>query len=243
MMLSLALTTLLAAAPLTPASMEAQAAQHVLREFERVGRRAPVQDPALTEAARRLAREALGPQMPTGAPDLHSLTLAVSDAGGADPSPYRYVIRASAHAHAIETFVSRKDFSAEPATHFGVGVVTAGERASLILLRTERKAELQRFPRNLSRPRATQVLCGELLSPLTGADVYVTLPDGSVERVPLTREVGSKFCTRLRFPQAGGYTVEVIGSSAKGPEVAALFLVDVGSLSQRGEAKPVSEPT
>jgi uncharacterized protein YkwD len=243
MMLALALTTLLAAAPLTPASMEEQAAQHVLREFERVGRRAPVRDPALTEAARRLAREALGPQMATGAPDLHSLTLAVSDAGGADPSPRSFVIRAWAHAHAIETFVSRKDFSAEPSTHFGVGVVTAGERASLILLLTERKAELQRFPRNLSRPRATQALCGELVAPLAGADVYVTLPDGTVERVPLTRDAGAKFCTQLRFPKAGGYTVEVIGRSAKGPEVAALFLVDVGGPSQRGGAEPVSEPT
>jgi uncharacterized protein YkwD len=243
MMLALALTTLLAAAPLTPQSMEQRAAQHVLREFERVGRRAPVQDPSLTEAARRLARESLGPQLPTGAPDLHSLTLAVSDAGGADPSPRSFVIRAWAHAHAIETFLSRKDFSAEPATHFGVGVVTVGERAALLLLLTERKAELQRFPRNFARPKATQALCGELVPPLGRADVYVTLPDGNVERVPLTREVGAKFCSQLRFPQTGGYTVEVIGHSAKGPEVAALFLVDVGGPTQRGEAEPFSEPT
>jgi uncharacterized protein YkwD len=244
MMLVLALSTLLAAAPLTSESMEQRAAQHVLREFERVGRRAPVQDPSLMEAARRLARESLGPQLPTGAPDLHSLTLAVSDAGGADPSPRSFVIRAWAHAHAIETFLSRKDFSAEPATHFGVGVVTTvDQRAALILLLTERKAELQRFPRNLPRPKVTQVLCGELVAPLSGADVYVTLPDGNVDRVPLTREVGAKFCTQLRFPQVGGYTVEVIGHSFKGPEVAALFLVDVGGPSQRGEEEPVHEPT
>jgi uncharacterized protein YkwD len=243
MMLVLALTTLLAAAPLTPQSMEQQAAQHVLREFERVGRRTPVKDPALMEAARRLARESLGPQLPTGAPDLHSLTLAVSDAGGADPSPRSFVIRAWAHAHAIETFLARKDFATEPATHFGVGVVTAGERAALILLLTERKAELQRFPRNLARPKATQVLCGELVPPLSGADVYVTQPDGDVERVPVTREVGASFCSQIRFPQVGGYTVEVIGRSQKGPEVAALFLVDVGGPSQRAGEEPVSEPT
>ncbi len=243
MMLALTFTALLATASLTPASMEQQATQHVLREFERVGRRAPVQDPALMQAARRLARESLGPHMPTGAPDLHSLTLAISDSGGADPNPRSLVIRAWAHAHAIETFLARKDFSAEPATHFGVGVETAGERAALILLLTERKAELQRFPRNFARAGASQVLCGELVPPLSGADVYVTLPDGDVARVPLTREAGPKFCTQLRFQKAGGYTVEVIGRSAKGPEVAALFLVDVGGPSQRGEAEPVSEPT
>lgn len=244
MMLALALaTTLLAAAPLTPESMERRAVQHVLREFERVGRRTPVQDAALTQAARRLARESLGPQMPTGAPDLHSLTLAVSDAGSADPSPRSFVIRAWAHSQLIDTFLSRKDFSDEPTTHFGVGVVTAGERASLILLLTERKAELQRFPRNLPRPKASQVLCGELTPPLTGADVYSTLPDGTVERVPLVREAGASFCAQLKFPQTGGYTVEVIGHSTKGPEVAALFLVDVGGPSQRGDEEPVSEPT
>lgn len=242
-MLALTLTALLATGALTPESMEQQAAQHVLREFERVGRRAPTQDPGLTQAARRLAREALGPQLPTGAPDLHSLTLAISDSGGADPNPRSLVIRAWAHAHAIETFLARKDFSADPATHFGVGVVTAGKRAALILLLTERKAELQRFPRNLPRPSATQVLCGELLPPLSGADVYVTQPEGDVARVPLTREAGPRFCSRLRFPKAGGYTVEVIGRAAKGPEVAALFLVDVGGPSQRGGAEPVSEPT
>jgi uncharacterized protein YkwD len=181
--------------------------------------------------------------MPTGAPDLHSLTLAMSDSGGADPNPRSLVIRAWAHAHAIETFLARKDFNTEPATHFGVGVVTAGERAALILLLTERKAELQRFPRNLPRPNTAQVLCGELLPPLSRADVYVTLPDGDVARVPLTREAGPKFCAQLRFLKAGGYTVEVIGRAAKGPEVAALFLVDVGGPRQRGEAEPVSEPT
>ena len=242
-MLALVLTTLLAASAGTPESMERQAAQHVLREFERVGRRAPTQDTALTEAARRLARESLGLRNPSGVPDLHSLTLALSDSGASDPSPFHFVIRAWSHVNAIETFLARKDFNTAPATHFGVGVVTAGERASLFLLLSDRKAELQRFPRNFSRPGATQMLCGELASPLSGADVYVTLPDGNVDRVPLTRDAGAKFCAQLKFPKVGGYTVEVIGRSPKGPEVASLFLVDVGGPSQRGDEEPVSEPT
>ncbi len=242
-MLALALTALVAATPLTPESMEQQAAQHVVREFERVGRRAPVQDKVLTEAARRLAREALGPQMPSGAPDLHSLTMAVSDSGGADPSPRSLIIRAWAHSQAIEAFLARQDFNTEPTTHFGVGVVTAGERASLLLLLADRKAELVHFPRNFPRAPATQVLCGELVTPLRSAEVYVTQPDGTVERLPLVREAGPRFCSQLRFPTKGGYTVEVLGRSAKGPEVAALFQVDVGGPRERGEAEPVSEPT
>jgi uncharacterized protein YkwD len=240
-MLALALTALVAATPLAPESMEQQAARHVVREFERVGRRAPVQDKALTEAARRLAREALGPQMPSGAPDLHALTMAVSDSGGADPSPRSLIIRAWAHSHAIDTFLARQDFNSEPATHFGVGVVTAGERAALLLLLADRKANLIHFPRYFSRAPATQVLCGELETPLRSAEVYVTQPDGDVERVPLARETGPRFCSQLRFTKLGGYTVEVIGRGLKGPEVAALFQVDVGGPRQRGEAEPVSE--
>ncbi|SES80734.1 CAP domain-containing protein [Stigmatella erecta] len=242
---ALALSALVAATPLAPEALEQQAALHVAREFERVGRRLPVRDTALTEAARRLAREALGPQLPTGAPDLHALTLAVSDAGSTDPSPRTFVIRAWVHAHAIETFLARKDFSAEPATHFGVGVATAGERASLVMLLTERKAELQRFPRALPRAGGAQTLCGELVPPLNAAEVFVTLPEGSVERVALSRQEGPVFCARIPFAQTGGYTVEVLGRGTKGPEVVALFFVDVGGPRQRdrAETEDVAEPT
>jgi uncharacterized protein YkwD len=242
-MLPFALTALLTITALTPESMEQQATQHVLREFERVGRRTPEQDPSLTEAARRLAREALGPRNPTGAPDLHSLTLAISDAGSSDLSHFYFVIRSWEHSHAIDTFLARKDFNTAPTSHFGVGVVTAGKRAAVFLLLVDRKVEFQRFPRNLPRPGVTQVLCGELLPPLSGADIYVTLPDGTVERVPLTRAVGSKFCAQLRFQKAGSYTVEAVGTSSKGPEMAGLFLVDVGSPSRTSEVEPVLEPT
>lgn len=245
MMFALALSALVAATPLAPEAMEQQAALHVAREFERVGRRLPVRDTALTEAARRLAREALGPQLPTGAPDLHALTLAVSDSGSTDPSPRTFVIRAWVHAHAIETFLARKDFSAEPATHFGVGVATAGERASLVMLLTERKAELQRFPRAFPRAGVAQTLCGELVPPLNAAEVFVTLPEGSVERIALSRQDGPVFCARIPFAQAGGYTVEVLGRGTKGPEVVSLFFVDVGGPRQRGraETEDVAEPT
>jgi uncharacterized protein YkwD len=241
-MLALALTALLATTPLTPESMEQQAALHVVREFERVGRRAPVSDKALTEAARRLARESLGRQVQTIAPDLHSLTMAVSDSGGADPSPRAFVIRAWTHAQAIDAFLARQDFNGDPATHFGVGVITAGERATLLLLLVERKAELIHFPRNFPRAPSTQVLCGELVTPLRSAEVYVTQPDGTVEHLPLSRQTGPRFCAQVRFPKAGGYTVEVMGSSLKGPEVAALFQVDVGGPRERQE-EPTWEPT
>lgn len=240
--LGLLLTTVPAAQNLSDADdLERRSALHILREFERVGRRAPTQDKALTEAARQLARGALT-HSPIGAPDLLTLTSAVSDAGAADPSPYSLVIRASVPSHAVETFLDRKDFNNEPATHFGVGVRSQGGRTALVVLLANRKATLQPFPRTFPKPES-RVLCGELTPPLEDARVFVTRPDGKVEPVSLTRESGQSFCTRLAFTHSGTYTVEVVASGRGGPEVAALFLVDVGTQARTREREPVAEPS
>ncbi len=239
-MLALALTALLAASPPSSASLEQQASQHVLREFERVGRRHPQADPALTQAARRLAQEALH-QSPSGAVEQLALTEAISDAGGADPHPRVYVIRAWEREHALWTVQERKDFSQEPASHLGVGAAVYGERAALVVLLSERKATLQGFPRMQPKAGTAQTLCGELLPPLRQAELYVTLPDGRVDRPALSRDAGTTFCARLRFGSPGRYTVEVVGKGPRGPEVTSLFLVDVGG-RQRGERELLVEP-
>ncbi|HEX8824855.1 MAG TPA: CAP domain-containing protein [Archangium sp.] len=241
-MLVLALSALLAATPLTASSLEQQAGRHVLQEFERVGRRSPQVDPALTEAARKLAREALD-ESPSGAVELLALTEAISTAGGTDPTPRSYVVRAWDRQQALDALLARKDFNQDPASHTGVGVVVEGERASIVVLLAERKATLQRFPRTFEKAGLGQSLCGELVPPLRWSEVYVTRPDGTVERPALTRESGPSFCTRLLFPTQGRYTVEIIGRGSRGPEVAALFLVDVGASRQHGKRERVVEPT
>ncbi|OJT21451.1 hypothetical protein BO221_26905 [Archangium sp. Cb G35] len=240
-MLALALSVLLATSP-SPTDMEQQAARHVRQEFERVGRRVPQADPSLTQAARRLARAALH-DSPSGAVELLALTEAVSDAGGADPSPRSYVVRASVREHAVGTLLDRKDLNQEPASHVGVGVAVDEERAALVVLLAERKASLQRFPRTFDKPGNGQSLCGQLEPPLRTSEVYVTLPDGRVERPPLTRESGPSFCTRLAFPSEGRYTVEIVGRGERGPEVTSLFLVDVGRSRAKGKRERIVEPT
>ncbi|QSQ25742.1 CAP domain-containing protein [Pyxidicoccus parkwayensis] len=243
----LALGAFLAATPPAPPStgdMEAAATRHVVQEFERVGRRAPEQDANLSTAARRLALEALT-EYTTGAPDHYTLTEAVSDAGGADPTPRTLLIRAWTPRNGLETFLARTDFNAERASHYGLGVAQQGQRTAFVLLLADRKAELQPFPRNLAGgERAASTLCGTLVAPLREADVYVTRPDGDVDRVSLSRK-GSNgvFCARLQFPKPGGYTVEVVGTGNNGPEVAALFLVQLGMPRERGERTEDAEPT
>jgi len=244
MMALLALGVLLTAAPPTADGMERSAARHVSREFERVGRRVPEEDPKLSTAARRLAREALT-EYTTGAPGLLALTRAVSDAGAADPSPRTLVIRAWVPRHVIETFLNRDDFNGERASHFGVGMAVRGERAALVLLLVDRKAELQPFPRRLADdgPPAT-TLCGALTPPLRQAEVYATHPDGTVHLVPVQRHgAPGGFCSRLAFASPGTYTLEVVGRADGGPEVAALFLVDHGAPGTQSTVTDDAEPT
>ena len=165
MILALTLAALLGAAEPGPRDIEQQATQHVLREYERVGRRAPTLDAALTQAARTLAVEALS-EGSSGAADPYVLTDAVSDAGGADPTPRSYVVRAWVRSHAVGTFRARKDLADEPATHMGVGAAVQGERAAMVVLLADRKATLEPFKRELSRPGASQTLSERPRSPL-----------------------------------------------------------------------------
>jgi uncharacterized protein YkwD len=238
----LALSAVLAASPLTPADMEQQATVHVGREFERVGRKVPVNDAALTAAARRLAREALT-EYTTGAPDLLTLTEAISDAGAADPSPRTLVVRAWVPQHTVETFLARADFNTERASHFGVGVALEGERSALVLLLADRKAELQPFPRHMGEGRTARTLCGRLVPPLRQPEVYITRPGGEVEQVPVTRRKDSEFCARVEFGTPGPHTVEVVGRADAGPEVASLFITHQGLALRRGAREKDAEPT
>ncbi|MBJ6762341.1 CAP domain-containing protein [Myxococcaceae bacterium JPH2] len=233
-----------APAPDTPQAMEARASAHVVTEFERIGRRAPVPDSSLGAAARRLAREALT-LYPSGAPDLFTLTDAVSDSGAADPSPRTLVIRAWAHAHAIETFEARQDFNEEHASHYGLGVAFDDARAVIVLLLVDRKVELQPFPRIIAADKAARTLCARWSVPMRTPEIYITRPDGEVERASLMPRAssGPTFCSRLTFDSPGTYTVEVVGNGDAGPEVAALFLTDLGPRKQRDDREPTREPT
>lgn len=213
---------------LSPVEMQAAAQKYVVSEFERVGRSAPASDPVLVEAARTLALDALETSAEEAA-DIISISSAVSDATGADPTPRAIIVRANPAEYALESFTRRTEFNAEAASHMGVAVVQRGDRAVVATLLAERKATLSSFPRALPAARTSRTLCGELLAPLRRPEIYVTRPSGNVDKVAVTRESGASFCTSLPFPSEGRHTVEVIGRGPKGPEVAALFFVEVGA--------------
>ncbi len=230
-----------AAAPPPPSELEARALRAVALSFERVGRRTPMADDALNAASRRLAEVALmdGAQ---AAADLVTLTEAVSSAGGWDASPRALVVRGSPRTSPLKSLEERRDLSDEAASHLGVGVAVRGDTAAYVLLLAHRKLTVEGdFARRHDGPTAPRELCGRLHPPLGQPELFVTLPSGKVEKLALEERRG-RFCGKVPLRSEGRHTVEVLGRGPRGPEVAALFFVDVGPPPKRPDALVAMEP-
>jgi uncharacterized protein YkwD len=208
------------------AAAEARALLHVRQAFERIGRSSPVSDPALTQAARTLAREAL--LATAEAASGTRIGLAVSETGGWDPNPRLILIRSWPTQTTLEAFLQRSDFSSEPATHAGLAMVADDDHTVLALLLADRKAVVQPFPRRVEKVPSRQRLCFELRAPLTRPSVFVTRPSGGVDRLQDLSGRGQSHCVPVSFGVNGRHALEVLGDGAEGPEVAAMFSVDVG---------------
>ena len=245
--MSAVLLLLLAAEPPAPPpsvqEVEGRAALEVREIFERIGRNAPQLDGALSAAARALALEA---QRSSGAaaasPDAATVAEAVSAAGAWEPRPRVWIIRASPLDAGLGALRRRSDLAVEPATHVGLAVVGEPDRGVMALVLADRKAEMRSFPRRLKLPGAHE-LCGELRRPLEAPEVFVTLPAGHVDKVSGVRATPTGFCATLGFRSTGRYAIEVVGSGPGGPEVAALFSLDVGDHPPGPGAPPPAEPT
>lgn len=237
---ALIVTTLLAAA--TVQDLETAATRQVAQEFERVGRRTPVRDEALSEAARAVARHALEHGARPAA-DLVPLTEAVSFADAWDPSPRALVIKGSPATEPLRMLATRKDLPSDAATHVGVGAVIIGDSSAVVLLFTQRRARMEKFWRTPPRPLGKRELCGVLEAPYGAPEVFVTRPDGKVDRASIsTVRPGGGFCAKIPLISTGRYTLEVLGRGPKGPEVAALFFVDVGDV-KRELGAGIKEPS
>ena len=214
-------------APESLPDVEAQVSQHLRQAFERIGRSAPRLDPALSAAARSLALDALTSEAPAAASaEPERVTDAMSRAGAWDAQPKVWIVRADPLGAGVVAFERRTDFGVDPASHAGVAVVGDPNHGVIALVLADRKAELRPFPRRLKVP-GTHLLCGELWPPLEQPSVFVTVPTGRVEQEARVRPVSSSFCSDIDFATPGRYAVEVLGTGPSGPEVAALFSVDV----------------
>ncbi len=202
--------------------------------FESVGRTAPPVDPSLSQAAAELAKWALHHGVEE-ATELLRVTAALSKQNAWDPNPIIVALRASNHVLASE--FSKQDFGIEPTTHQGIGVAIGPERSAIIVILAKRRIDLSHFPRRFLKPSSGQRLCGTLDDSLRSAEVFITRPDGTVDLIPM-EETERRVCASSDFQHSGRHTVEILASGPRGPEVAALFFVDVGDAS--GKTEPVA---
>ena len=101
----------------------------------------------------------------------------------------------------------------------------------LALLLAARKAQVQPFPRKVDKAPSHQRLCFELRAPLGRPSVFVTRPSGAVDRLQDISGRGATRCVSVSFTTYGLHALEVLGDGAEGPEVAAMFSVDVGPVA------------
>jgi uncharacterized protein YkwD len=237
-MIGLALLCALGATPAL--DLEKAARQHVLVQFERLGRKNPELDKSLDAAAKLLAERALNKNAAAAA-ELVTLTQAVSLSGGWDPPPRALVLRGSPRDEPWRELKARTDLASESATHLGLSVLEDGEKTAIVLLLADRKAELEPFPRKFAQPVPPRPLCLTMIPRLTRMELYVTRPKGDVDRIAAT-ESGGRFCANVGFGLPGRHTVEVLARGDKGPEVAALFFVQVGAEEKEAFGRAVIEP-
>ena len=214
----LAALALAAAPPTGLTALEAAALDQVRAELPQ--RTVPELSLALVQAARTLARSAAGGE----AHPLSSSALraALGEAGVFDPAPAAVVLSARA-ASLPETLAATARFRG--ATHLGIGVVVRDDLAWAVLLASERRADLEPFPRHVA-PGSRAQLRGRLLH-LDGPRVWVASPSGAAFEVPVESD-GRRFSASILFSEPGAWRVEVGGVGARGPSVAALLLVACG---------------
>lgn len=175
---------------------------------------------ALDRAARRIATEAA--TAPTSRP-LSRVRVddALRAAGAHDPAPLSHLASGPAD-EALAALLARA--GPGDADFAGIGEHAAGGGHHLVLLLSRRRARLSPLPGEVA-VGSEAILKGELIG-LLHPRAFVTLPNGGGGEVALRG--GSTFEATLRFPEGGRYTVEVVGTGARGPEVAALLGISAG---------------
>ncbi len=196
----------------------------------------------LTVAARAHARQLLVKGTPPGRTDLELVRREVRRAGGFDPTVVPWAVSFSADPD-LESRLTKLAgrFTSRPPTHCGVGLASVGNRQILVVVGVRRHVSLAAFPSSLTSGTAAR-LEGTLVSGYRAPTVLITTPLGEVQERRVLRRSG-RFGAWLRFSRSGRYTVEVMASGPRGPEIVALFPVFVDSEPwEEGRARPSSSP-
>jgi uncharacterized protein YkwD len=187
---------------------------------------------SLTLAARILARHAAaGAQDPI---DRAAVRDALALALSYDPAPAAFLVRGSS---GRLRDILLKAMGDDEATHVGVGVAEAGAGAVAVVLASQRRARLDRFPREVASGSSV-VLSGELGAELHGPRVFATFPSGRVREFEAAGT--GTFRSSVTFAERGRYLLEVVADGPDGPAVAALLAVAAGGATVTAPVSPAA---
>lgn len=239
MIASLLAVALLGAAPDT-AALEARAFAEVDQVYAAAHLKPPVRDPALSIAARQAAA-----LVPAGKVDKDKLGRSVADAlsraGGWDPAPRTLLLAGTSQDGLLAYLRAQPSLTEDHADTVGIGITANGDRLTMLVLLSNRLADLKPFPRELP-VGASAELQVSLRPPLRSPQLVVTGPDGRAETSNEAVAQGQTLKAPLRFPSKGRYAVEVVGRGPEGPRVAALFTVVVGGAAAVADDQDPPEP-
>jgi uncharacterized protein YkwD len=196
----------------------------VLAAYYHWGVPAPSWDPALAAAAQRAAMD-----RPEGLDAPQVLQARVQEQGLGDPSPIGFLVAGSLEDAVVETVKTKLPRPTDTANVFGVGVaVSPAGLFRAVVLRSHRKAWIEAPARSLGVDEPIH-LKGRLAPGLRSPSIYVEDPRGEVISLP-ARDLGGRFEAEVELRAAGSYALEVMVVGDRGPEVAWLYRVQVGSV-------------
>jgi len=203
----------------------------------------PWDDP-LASAARILAERAQEEASASAAVDPEEIRLAQARTGAVMADFHPFVVRAGSLGAATQRLrESVAKLPVEARRRIGLGFVEAeGEGVTVVLLLATAGARLDPLPTSVRRG-ATLSIAGALVGGLREPELTITPPRGNPFHVPLESR-GAEFRGVARVDDPGRWWIEILGRDQRGPSVAALLPVYVGTaIPRRGDrAPPPPEP-
>lgn len=183
-------------------------------------------DGGLCDAARSLAVSLAGHEGETDAPNLaRRIDFFLRRHGVTEAQVQTTVVRDRRYGVVIHE-MERTARNADAANTLGAGLWPDGDHVIGVLVMARRLLRSDSFPRRLT-PGQTLRVAGRFSSGATNPQAFVTLPDGSVKRLELTRR-GERFTLRTVLESVGTATIEVLIDVGHGPEVALIAPIHVG---------------
>jgi uncharacterized protein YkwD len=215
-----------------------EAAAEVKLQFEVSGREVPSLDALMSAAAQSLATQSvtMGIEKVTSLP---MVTAAMSEAGAWDTNLVTVALRASPKE--IQKTIREQQFAKSAQNQMGIGGCESNGSVFVVILLANRKLTLNAVPRRVAPGKSLYALIASPIVKTGDIQLFITAPDGTILKKELEKRK-TNFTTGISFSQNGKHTVELVVKTPTGPDLGALFFVQVGAPANQTKEAEVMEP-